>query len=520
MTGPLPAATTRGQSLLRALQQLGVAASCDPADLWAASRDCWPRALLWTKAGLAPHPPDVVAWPLDVEQVAAIVRLAVERQTCVVPVGGGSGVCGGAVPVRGGIVLDLKKLTGPLRIDLPARTVEVSAGMIGARLEELLEAQGATLGHFPASIRSATVGGWLATRSAGQLSSRYGKIEDLVIAVEAVDGTGQILRTLDGPSAGPDLTQLLVGSEGTLAVLTSARLRIWPTPTRQWLRSVRFPNLQQGFRALHAVMRSGLRPSFARLSDPLDTLLAGKSAKAVPQPLKWVVEGARSEALRLALRAPSLLNRLVDALPKASLFFFGFEGDLEDDLAEEGDAALALCEAEQGEDQGPAPAEEWLSNRYQARYQQAQLFSAGAYADTLEVATTWDRLDALQLAVRRAVSGFALVRAQFSHAYLEGCSVEFSFIGLAGATAEEVARGSRDDAELDLEEGEARYDACWKAALSAVADAGATLSHHHGIGLARQILMPREHGEGMRQLRALKQAFDPHGVLNPGKLLL
>ena len=108
MTGPLPAATTRGQSLLRALQQLGVAASCDPADLWAASRDCWPRALLWTKAGLAPHPPDVVAWPLDVEQVAAIVRLAVERQTCVVPVGGGSGVSGGAVPVRGGIVLDLK----------------------------------------------------------------------------------------------------------------------------------------------------------------------------------------------------------------------------------------------------------------------------------------------------------------------------------------------------------------------------------------------------------------------------
>ena len=520
MTGPLPAATVRGKSLLRALQELGVAASCEPADLWAASRDCWPRTLLWTRAGLTPHPPDVVAWPVDVEQVVAVVRLAVERQTCVVPLGGGSGVSGGAVPVRGGIVLDLKKLTFPLRIDLPARTVEVSAGMIGARLEELLEAQGATLGHFPSSVRSATVGGWLATRSAGQLSSRYGKIEDLVIAVEAVDGTGQILRTLDGPSAGPDLTQLLVGSEGTLAVLTSARLRIWPTPSRQWLRSVRFPNLRQGFRALHAVMRSGLRPCFARLSDPLDTLLAGKSAPTVPQPLKWVVEGAEAQALRLALRAPALLNRLVDALPKSSLLFFGFEGDLEDDLAEEGDAALALCEAEQGEDLGPAPAEHWLSNRYRPRYQQARLFSAGAFADTLEVATTWDRLDALHLAVRRAVSGLALVRAQFSHAYLEGCSVEFTFIGLAGATADEVARGSRDDAELDLEEGEARYDACWKAALSAAADAGATLSHHHGVGLARQILMPREHGEGMRQLRALKQAFDPHGVLNPGKLLL
>ena len=520
MTGPLPAATARGKSLLRALQQLGLAASCEPADLWAASRDCWPRALLWTKAGLSPHPPDVVAWPVDVEQVAAVVRLAVERQTWVVPVGGGSGVCGGAIPVRGGIALDLKKLTGPLRIDLPARTVEASAGIVGARLEELLAAQGATLGHFPSSIRSATLGGWLATRSAGQLSSRYGKIEDIVIAVEAVDGTGQILHTLDGPSAGPDLTQLLVGSEGTLAILTSARLRIWPKPARQWLRGVRFPNLQQGFRALRAVMRSGLRPSFARLSDPLDTLLSGKSAPHLPQPLKWVVEGAQAEALRLALRAPLLLNRLVDALPKASLFVFGFEGDLEDDLAEEGDAALALCEVEQGEDLGPAPAERFLSNRYQHRFQQAKLFSAGAFADTLEVATTWDRLDALHQSVRRAVSGLAFVRAHFSHAYLEGCAVEFTFVGLAGDTAEEVAKGSRDDAELDLEEGEERYDACWKAALGAVADAGATLSHHHGTGLARQLLLPREHGEGMRQLRALKQAFDPHGVLNPGKLLL
>ena len=520
MTGPLPAATVRGKSLLRALQELGVAASCEPADLWAASRDCWPRTLLWTRAGLTPHPPDVVAWPVDVEQVVAVVRLAVERQTCVVPLGGGSGVSGGAVPVRGGIVLDLKKLTFPLRIDLPARTVEVSAGMIGARLEELLAAQGATLGHFPTSIRSATVGGWLATRSAGQLSSRYGKIEDMVIAVEAVDGTGEILHTLDGPSAGPDLTQLLVGSEGTLAVLTSARLRIWPKPSRQWLRGVRFPSLEMGFRALRSLMRSGLRPSFARLCDPLEALLAGKSAPAIPQPLKWVVEGAQAEALRLALRAPLLLNRLVDALPRPVLFVFGFEGDLEGDLAEEGDAALALCEVEQGEDLGPAPAERWLSQRDLTRYQQAPLFSAGAFVDTLEVATTWDRLESLHQAVRRAVSGLAFVRAHFSHAYLEGCSVEFDFIGLAGAPSEEVARGSRDDAELDLEEGEARYDACWKAALGAVADAGATLSHHHGIGLARQILLPREHGEGMRQLRALKKAFDPHGVLNPGKLLL
>jgi alkyldihydroxyacetonephosphate synthase len=523
VTGPLPSATARGKALQRDIAQLGVTASCEPADLWASSRDCWPRALLWTKAGLAPHPPDVVAWPASVEHVAALVRFAVERQIALVPFGGGSGVCGGVVPVKGGIALDLKRMTGPLRIDVENRVVEVGAGLNGQRLEELLNQKQATLGHFPSSIYCSTVGGWLAARSAGQLSSRYGKIEDMVLSIEAVDGTGAVLRTLDGPSAGPDLTQLIVGCEGTLAIITGARLRIWPAPQARWLRGVRFPSVQDGMRALKSLMRSGLRPAVARLYDPLDTILAGKSgggALRVPAPLRWVVEHGQAEALRLALRAPLLLNRLVDALPAASLLILGFEGDSEDECAEEGEAALALCETEQGQDLGPAPGVKWLANRYKIAYQQSPLFSAGAFVDTMEVATTWDRLDALYKSVRRAAGGLAFVLAHFSHAYLEGCSIYFTFIGLAGAPADEVARGTRDDAESDLEGAESRYDACWKAALSAVADEGATLSHHHGVGLAKQIFLPREHGEGMRQLRALKSAFDPHGVLNPGKLLL
>jgi len=517
---PLPVATPRGEALLRDLAALNLAASCEPADLWAASRDAWPRALLWTKAGTAPHPPDVVAWPADAEQVAAVVKFAAGREIPVVPVGGGSGICGGAVPVRGGIALDLKRLTAPLRIDLPARTALVGAGLNGQRLAELLDAQGATLGHHPSSIYAATVGGWLATRSAGQLSSKYGKIEDMVIAVEAVDGTGALLHTLDGPSAGPDLTQLLVGSEGTLGIITSARLRIWPRPLRRWLRGVRFPSVQHGLRAIRAVLRAGLRPSVARLSDPLDSLLAAAHGPQLPQSLKWVVLGARAEALHVALRAPLLLNRLVDALPKAALFVVGFDGDSEDDCAEEGEAALAICQSDDGEDLGPAPGEKWFANRYAASYRGSPLFSAGAFVDMLDVATTWDRVAALDAAVRRAVSPHAFTLATFTHAALEGCAIEFTLVGLAGATAEEIARSSRDDAETDLEEAEDRHDACWSAALGAVADGGATLSHHSGIGLARQVLLPREHGEGMRQLRALKKAFDPHGILNPGKLLL
>jgi alkyldihydroxyacetonephosphate synthase len=522
VTGALRGAGPRGRALERDLSSLlgDGAASCSPADLWAASRDCWPRSLLWTKASVAPHPPDVVAWPATTDEVAQVVRFAAERQIAVVPFGAGSGVCGGTVPVKGGIALDLKRLSGPPAIDLPGRTVDVEAGMNGQRLEELLGAAGATLGHFPSSIYCSTVGGWLAARSAGQLSSRYGKIEDIVLAVEAVDGAGEVLRTQDAPSAGPDLVQLLVGSEGTLAVITKARLRCWPKPSSRWMRGLRFESIEAGVQALRALMRSGLRPAVARLYDPLDTLLAARGGSdghaSVPEPLRWMVEGAQSEALRLALRAPALLNRLVEAIPKASLLILGFEGDgpfAEADAREEGELSVRLLGGEGAEDLGPAPGEKWLANRYRISYRQSPLFSAGAFVDTMDVATTWDRLDGLYRAVREAVAEHAFVMAHFSHAYLEGCSIYFTFVGLAGAPA--GASGADD-----LEEAEGRYDACWQAALSAACDAGATISHHHGVGLHKQVYLPREHGEGMRQLRALKQAFDPRGILNPGKLLL
>ena len=484
------------------------------------SRDCWPRSLLWTKAAVAPHVPDVVAWPASTSEVTEVVRYAGERQVPIVPFGSGSGVCGGTVPVKGGIALDLKRLSGPPHVELAARTADVEAGLNGQRLEELLGAAGATLGHFPSSIYCSTVGGWLAARSAGQLSSRYGKIEDIVLALEAVDGTGEVLRTQDTPSTGPDLTQLLVGSEGTLAIITKARLRCWPAPSSRWMRGLRFASVEAGMAALRALMRSGLRPAVARLYDPLDTLLAGRGGSdghaAVPEPLRWIIEGAQSEALRLALRAPALLNRLVDALPAASLLILGFEGEGAHgaaDAREEGEVTVRLLANEGGEDLGPAPGEKWFANRYRISYRQSPLFSAGAFVDTMDVATTWDRLDGLYRVVRDAVAPHAFVMAHFSHAYLEGCSIYFTFVGLAGAPA------GASDVE-DLEGAEARYDACWNAALSAACDVGATLSHHHGVGLHKQVFLPREHGEGMRQLRALKQAFDPRGILNPGKLLL
>lgn len=534
----LPRPTQRGLSLVADLNRLfgEGTASAEPADLWATSRDCWPKTQLWTKAGRAPYPPDAVAWPRNVEEVQRMVRFAVEQSVALVPFAAGSGVCGGALPIRGGLALDVKRLTGAPRIDLPARTVEVAAGLNGQRLEELLNASGATLGHFPSSIYCSTVGGWLAARSAGQLSSKYGKIEDMVLALEAVDGTGAIIRSIDGPTAGPDLNQLIVGSEGTLAIITRATLRIWPRPSGRWMRGVMFPSIEKGLAAVHALMRSGARPAVARLYDPFDTLMAGKGRGAelhvpIPAPLRALFGIGQREALRFALKAPALLNRVVEALPAGSLLILGFENEGEhavEDARADGEEALRICREAGGQDQGAAPGEKWLANRYQISYRQAPLFQAGAFVDTMEVATTWERLPGLYHAVRRAVAPHAFIMAHFSHAYLEGCSIYFTFLGPGGQPTDETAhalspRGTTRDLvqlERELLAAEKRYDECWRVALSAVCDEGATISHHHGVGLSKQTFLPREHGEGMRQLRALKRAFDPHGILNPGKLLL
>ena len=342
----------------------------------------------------------------------------------------------------------------------------------------------------------------------------------MVLSFEAVDGAGEILRTLDGPSGGPDLSPLLLGSEGTLAIFTSARLRIWPRPPQRWVRGIRFPSLADGLRGMRDVLRAGLRPAIAHLHDPLDTLLAGAGPLRVPQPLKWLVDGAQAEALRLSLRAPLLLNRLADALPSAALLVLGFEATSEDDGAREGDVALGICDAARGEDQGVVAGERSLASADRVRWMKAPLFAAGAFVETLDFATTWDRAEALCIAVRRAVEDLAFVRARFAHATPQGCAIEIALLGLGGAAAAAIARGSPEDAEADLEEAQKRRDTVVTAALSAVTDEGGTISHHSGVGAERQLFLRRELGEGVRQLRALKKAFDPHGILNPGKLLL
>src|SRR3954467_12324391 len=255
-----------------------IRSSGDMAHRVAYARDLWPRHHLAVRAGnVAEHRPAGIVWPASTEEVARIVRWAHDTETPVVPFGAGSGVCAGVLPHERMVVLDLKKMSRWRHFDPDARILDVEAGQMGLPLEEDLERRGFTLGHFPSSILCSTVGGWVAARSAGQCSGKYGKIEDMVLALECVTGTGEILE-LRHRTSGPNLLPLVIGSEGTLAVVTSSLLRIHPKPITRAFPASSFPSTEAGWEAMRAISQAGLRPAVARLYDPFDAMLARRGS--------------------------------------------------------------------------------------------------------------------------------------------------------------------------------------------------------------------------------------------------
>jgi alkyldihydroxyacetonephosphate synthase len=488
-----------------ASERLGVRSSSEGPDRLSYARDMWPKALIWIRQGKIPPPPDAVLWPRTEEEVAEIVRMARERKIPLIPFGAGSGVCGGVWATRGGISLDLKLLERVGVVHREGLWVDAEAGVLGEVLERKLNQQGYTLGHFPSSIYMSTLGGWLATRSAGQFSSRYGKIEDMTLSVRAVTGAGERVATPPRPVRGPDLGQLLIGSEGTLCVFTGARLRVHPLPRHRTYRGLRFKTVPDGLEAIRRMFREGLRPSVVRLYDPFDTALLRRTREK---------KGARhdgwlhTEALPVlgkrlapsALGNPRLLNRATELL-RECLLILCFEGEEERAKAEDL-AARQLAKELGGVDLGEEPGLHWYKERYSVSYKMSKVIAAGAFADTMEVAAPWGQVYEVYQRVRTAVSKLAFVLCHFSHAYLEGCSLYFSF----------AASGPSEEAQ------ERRYEELWTAALGAALAAGATVSHHHGVGILKARQMSEELGEGRRMLTALKRTLDPDGIMNPGKL--
>lgn len=493
-----------------------VRTSADAADRVAYARDLWPRHHLAVRAGnVAEHRPEGIVWPESTEDVARIVRWAYETETPIVPFGAGSGVCAGVLPTERTIVLDLKRMARWRRLDERVRTLDVEAGHMGLPLEESLQRCGLTLGHFPSSILCSTVGGWVAARSAGQCSGRYGKIEDMVLALECVTGTGDVV-TLRHRASAPNLIPLVIGSEGTLAVVTSATLRLHRAPSARAFASFSFPTTEHGWEAMRTLFQAGLRPAVARLYDPFDAMLARRGGVKEDGKISTGAPGLGAAALRHLLRRPALVNELLEgsfggAALGGSLLVLIFEGD-GDEPARDLATARGLLTGRKARDEGEGPAQKWLRHRYSVSYRQAPVFAAGLFSDTMEVAAPWSKLRALYDGVRRALGEHVFVMAHLSHAYPDGCCIYFSFAGTAGAP--EPGREGWDA------RCEATYDRTWRAALDAAIAAGGTLAHHHGAGRSKS---PRLEGEigsaGVKTAKALMRAFDPKGILNRGNLL-
>ena len=476
------------------------------SDLSAAAKDLWPRGLVGIQSGeLGANRPAAVVWPERAEQIAAVIELGRALGFKVVPFGAGSGVCGAILPDERTIVVDSKRLLD-FRIDEQAPVVHAGAGVLGIDLEARLAKHGYTAGHFPSSIVCSTVGGWVAARGAGQCSSRYGKIEDMVAGLDCVLGTGDFVA-MRRRRSGPDLVPLVTGSEGTLGFITEVTLRLHPAPRARRFLSYSCASIERGFDLMRTLIQAGLRPEVARLYDPIDSVLLGQSSvpKKSPKARGAGVSRVFGMAARRALAHPRLLQRAIEALEGnvlggATLLLI-FEGSVEE-VNHEAERAALLCQREGARSLGEGPARAWLAHRYSVSFRQSSAFRLGAFTDTMEVAAPWSKLDAVYRDVRAALSEHALVMAHLSHAYPDGCSIYFTFSAL-GAIAGQAA---------------SRYDAAWRAGLGAALAAGANLSHHHGVGRSKAARLAAEIGQGTEILSRLRHGWDPAGLFNPEAL--
>nr|MBA2320961.1 FAD-binding oxidoreductase [Deltaproteobacteria bacterium] len=484
----------------------GIASSEGLLDRFAAARDLWPGGTIEMWAGRPAPLPDRIFWPADADEVERVVREASARGIPVVPYGAGSGVCGGARGRVGTIVLDTKRLDGIGPLDASRWTVEVDAGVNGQHLEDWLAERGFTLGHSPSSIWCSTVGGWAAARSAGQFSSRYGVFEDMVLAVEGVAPGHGRFRVGEGGDVPDAWMPLILGSEGTLAVVTRVKLKVWPQPAVRWLRGYRFATVGAAIDAMRRIMQSELWPSVLRLYDPVDTRIGGRTkphkAGGADRSFvrRWLsrasrIQGVKGQTLALPLALPGLVNRVFDRVSEGVLLVVGWEGDA--GVVEAASSAGKALLDEAGQDLGSEPGERWLHSRHHVSYKLMPIFERGGFADTMEVAVHWSALERLYHAVREAVSDHVVVMAHMSHLYPEGGSIYFSFAG----------RGSRDV-----------YDETWRRALAAVVACGATVTHHHGVGILKAEAVTREVGPAVEAWASLKRALDPAGILNPGRV--
>lgn len=501
--GPAERRTTVDSAAIRVpdpakLPDLPAPASSERADRLSHARGRGFSDLVRLRTGTVPAVPDAVVRPEDATDVEETLKVCSRAGIRVIPWGGGTSVTGGvntlptAAPT---VVLDLERLSGMVEMDAKSGLARFRAGTPGPALEAALAPHRVTLGHFPQSWELSTVGGWVATRSSGQESLGFGRIEDMVAGLELAAPGGRLsIPPLPASAAGPDLRQLVLGSEGRLGVITDVTVRVWPRPARRAAEAFLLPSWDEGVEAVRGMVVAGLPLHMIRLSDATETevaLAVGIGGHAwAPLARGWLrLRGAGTGSGRC-------------------LLLCGTAGSDRETRWALGESRRFLKERD-AVSLGEGPGHRWLADRFRHPYLRDSLFDAGFATDTLETAAPWSALPGLYRAVRLALASTlpdeeVPVLCHISHVYRDGASLYFTFFFRLPE---------------DPEEAIARWAALKRAATSALVEAG-TLSHHHGIGSWHAPWYPREAGStGVRVLAAAARELDPQGILNPHVLL-
>ena len=437
--------------------------------------------LLRLRAGDVDGAPDLVVLPGSHDEVLELLQICSEARVAVVPFGGGTSVVGGLEPDAAGfaglVALDLRRMNALLDLDEQSRLAVLEPGLRGPQAEELLGHHGYTIGHFPQSFEYATIGGFAATRASGQASAGYGRFDEVVVALRVATPVGTLAAgRAPKTAAGPDLRQLILGSEGALGVITSVTVEVRPAPERRVYEGWRLPSFVRGADIVRRLAQDGPLPTVLRLSDEAESALG--------------------------LAQPGQLAS--DQGPGGCLAIVGYEGSPTDVTARSAQVTAILKDA--GAEPVPDAGTGWARDRFRGPYVRDAMLDAGAIVETLETATFWSSIHDLYAAVSGALresltsqGSSPLILCHISHVYRSGASLYFT-----------VACAQLDDPVAQ-----------WRAAKAAAGDAilahGGSISHHHGIGRDHRDCYRREIGLiGFRALRAAKQELDPAGILNPG----
>jgi alkyldihydroxyacetonephosphate synthase len=443
--------------------------------------------LLRARAGDLSDAPDAVVRPTGHDAVQAVLEVATRHRVAVVPFGGGTSVVGGLVARREGyagvVSLDLVRMKRLLAVDPVSMTAVLEPGLRGPEAEALLAEHGFTLGHFPQSFEYASIGGFAATRSSGQSSAGYGRFDAMVVGLTVATPVGRVrLGHAPASAAGPDLRQVFLGSEGAYGVITAVTVRVRAVPEEKVYEGWRWPSFDAGTEAMRTLAQAQLLPTVLRLSDENETALDLAHPDSIGNP-----------------------SDMSDGGSGGCLMIVGQEGTPAAVTARRA-AVSAVLRDLGGTSVGEEPGRRWAAGRFDAPYLRDSMLDLGVLVETLETAAYWSSLrrtyDAVSAALRASLGEPGVVLCHVSHVYETGASLYFTVAAPEGGDPL------------------GRWSAAKRAAMDAIVDTGATITHHHAVGTDHRPWLEDEIGPvGIDVLRAVKNAVDPAGILNPGVLV-